>query len=203
MPAAATRRTACVRASLRWSISPTSDRASADPLYFAKMTAWMYACRASAGSRASRRLAAESRSRAGAASPPGLCSDTMSALSHSARAYWRSSSAAASASARSSSAASCAPAACFASAAARARVALSGGSAVKVAARSRKAAVAARPPRAFARSAECSSSCATVSSAPTAACARCQTLRSGSASGSVTAPSAPCAARRSSSGASR
>ena len=64
----------------------------------------------------------------------------------------------------------------------RARVAHgAAGSGVNSAARSRKAAPAARPPRACARSAERSSSAATSSSSPAVACARCHARRSGSA----------------------
>ena len=78
---------------------------------------------------------------------------------------------------------------------ARARCA---GSGVSVAARSRNAAAAARPPRARARSAERSSSAATSSSGARAACARCHARRSGSTLGSVAAARADArsAARR-------
>src|SRR5262249_16552800 len=69
-----------------------------------------------------------------------------------------------------------------------------GGSA---AARARKEAAAAGPPRACARPAERSSSPATSSSGPSAAWARCQARRSGSDSGSVASASARCALRRS------
>jgi hypothetical protein len=50
-------------------------------------------------------------------------------------------------------------------------------------------------PAASLRPADCSSSAATSSSGPDTAWARCQALRSGSASGSVTSASAACAAR--------
>ena len=65
-------------------------------------------------------------------------------------------------------------------AAASARWARCAGSKVSAAARSRNAAAAASPPRAWARPAERSSSSATSSSGPGAACARCQLRRSGS-----------------------
>ena len=70
--------------------------------------------------------------------------------------------------ATSAAAASGAPASCFASAAASARRARLAGSGDNVAARSRNAAAAATPPRAWARPAERSSSAATASSGPNA-----------------------------------
>ena len=60
-----------------------------------------------------------------------------------------------------------------------------------------------RPPRAFARSAERSSSTATSSSGPRAASARCQARRSGSLCGSVTSARARCTPRRSDADADR
>ena len=59
------------------------------------------------------------------------------------------------------------------------------------------AAAAATPPRARTCPAESSSSPATCSSGPDAACTRCQARRPGSAAASVAAASTPCAARRS------
>ena len=101
------------------------------------------------------------------------------------------------------SAASCAPARCLACAAARPRRARVCGSGVSRAARSRNAAAAAIPPRAWARPADRSSSAATSSSDPAAAWARCQARRSGSTAGSVASASTACACRRTSSEADR
>ena len=97
-----------------------------------------------------------------------------------------------------STAASGAPACCLASAATRERCARLLRSGVRFAASSRKAAVAARPPRACARSAERSSSTAIASLGSDAPCARCHARRSGSSSGSVTSARARWAAWRSS-----
>ena len=99
--------------------------------------------------------------------------------------------------AKSPSAASGAPASRLAPAAASRRCARCAGCGVSAAARSRKAATAAKPPRAWARPAERSSSVATSSSGIDAACARCQARRSGSTSGSVACARARCTARRS------
>jgi hypothetical protein len=85
-----------------------------------------------------------------------------------------------------------APASRLARAAASIRCARLVGSGVSRAARSMNAAAAASPPRACARSADCSSSAATSSSGPGAAWARCQARRSGSTSGSVASASARC-----------
>ena len=72
------------------------------------------------------------------------------------------------------------------------------GSSVSAAARSRKAAAAAKPPRDWARPAARSSSAATSSSRPPVASARCQARGSGSTSGSVASANARCTVRRSS-----
>ncbi len=95
------------------------------------------------------------------------------------------------------------PASRFAPAAASRRCARCVGSGVSAAARSRKAATAANPPRACARPAERSSSAATSSSGMDAACARCHARRSGSISGSVASARARWTARRSFSPAAR
>ena len=78
----------------------------------------------------------------------------------------------------------------LACAAARARRARRAGRRVSSVARSRNAPSRRTPPRAWARSAERSSSAATSSSGPAAAWARCQARRSGSLSGSVASASA-------------
>ena len=119
------------------------------------------------------------------------------ARSSSACACPSSSSGPARAEATSPSAASNAPAAVWARAAARARLAWVSGSGVSRTACSRKAAVAAAPPRACARPAQCSSSAARFSSGPGAPWARCHARRSGSVSGSVAAASARWTAWRS------
>ena len=82
-------------------------------------------------------------------------------------------------------AASNCPAPRLAWAAASDRSAFRAGSPVSATERFRNAAAAARPPRAWARPAETSSSSATSSTGPVAATARCQARRSGSASRSV------------------
>ena len=124
------------------------------------------------------RLAALSSS--GGASLPRLVTNAIWARTRSAWACCASLSGPASAMASSSPAASKAPAWTLACAAASARPARRAGSRVSVAACFRNAAAAARPPRAWARPAERSSSAATSSSGPGAACARCQARRSGS-----------------------
>ena len=98
------------------------------------------------------------------------------------------------------SAASKAPACVLSRAPPRARGAPArAGSGVRAVARSRKAAAAASPPRACARSAERSSSRRPSSSSAGAACARCHARRSGSVPGSVASASAVWTLRRSSS----
>ena len=94
------------------------------------------------------------------------------------------------------SAESSAPAARFALAAAKVRSARRAPSGVRSAARSSSAAAARRPPRAFARPADCSSSTAIPSSWVTVELARCQARLSASPMGSVTSASARCTARR-------
>lgn len=119
------------------------------------------------------------------------------AASLSARAAWSSSSCAPSRPRTRFSAASNAPASYITSAAASVRLARLSAAGVSIAARSRNAPAAARPPRAFARAAVRSSSAAMSSSGVDVDCARCHALRSRSRFGSVASASAPCASRRS------
>ena len=141
---------------------------------------------------ASRRAA---RSSSAGASLPCVETNAICARSKSTRAPSSSSSAPASVDESRPIASSSAPARNFVCAATSARCARRAESGVNIAARSRNAAAAAKPPRACARAAERSSSSATSSSGTDAACARCHARRSGSMSGSVAAASARCASR--------
>ena len=125
-----------------------------------------------------------------------LHANAICARSRSTRARWSRRAPPVSAVARSARASSSAPASYFVCAAASARCARRDGSGVSAAARSRKAAAAARPPRAWARPAARSSSRGDVLVGAGRRPARCQARRSGSTSASVASASARCTSRR-------
>ena len=157
-----------------WSSGGTCSRCAPPP------TGPRDASRASAGSSCSSCLAAPLNN--AGVSPPRVRPNAIRACSRSACARPSASSGNIAATASSASAASGAPASNLASAAASARLPRRVGSGVSSAARSRNAAAAANPPRAWARDADCSRLTATLSSAAEDACARCHASRSGSRS---------------------